>query len=363
MSKISLGNGKYCYSGPTCRLHSAAQASAAKSRLDHLISEYLYGKGGINQIMELAPKIEAAQLEYDMTLEGREKLQEEINKCDDDDDEKLVKLKERLRRAQKVAFEVEELEEAEAGRGTKTRELSDEYTYTVPTYKTETGTDNMFPSTFGSKFTGFRPVVEIAKDVRKDLKEAVKGNYLPSAYGYYVKTDSYTGGQSLTVRVTGVNEGEINTNDLKNRIRTIADAYNASARYPQFDYFNDTYLSRVEIESSREAQDRKQRAAASREAAKTKKTHNEYVKRFQQNRDKEIEKINLKPIPGRTLETGKVKNTDLWLVRRKLSSGEVKDYLFDFSKYDVKDDDAKAQYLVNRYMYKSKAFMNRNLLK
>ena len=53
--------------------------------------------------------------------------------------------------------------------------------------------------TEGSRYTGFRPVTEIAKDIRKDIKAAVANGTLPSDLKVSVRSRSYAGGQSLDI--------------------------------------------------------------------------------------------------------------------------------------------------------------------
>lgn len=49
----------------------------------------------------------------------------------------------------------------------------------------------------GSKYTGFRPVTEIAKDIRKDIKAAKAKGELPSDLKVSVRSRYYAGGQSI----------------------------------------------------------------------------------------------------------------------------------------------------------------------
>jgi hypothetical protein len=51
--------------------------------------------------------------------------------------------------------------------------------------------------TEGSKYTGFRPATEIAKDIRKDIKEAIRLHELPSDLKVSVRSNYYAGGQSI----------------------------------------------------------------------------------------------------------------------------------------------------------------------
>ena len=51
----------------------------------------------------------------------------------------------------------------------------------------------------GSKYTGFRPVTEIAKDIRKDIKDAMRLHELPSDLKVSVRSRYYAGGQSIDI--------------------------------------------------------------------------------------------------------------------------------------------------------------------
>jgi hypothetical protein len=53
--------------------------------------------------------------------------------------------------------------------------------------------------TEGSKYTGFRSVVDIAKDIRKDIKEAIRLHELPSDLKVSVRSRYYAGGQSIDI--------------------------------------------------------------------------------------------------------------------------------------------------------------------
>ena len=49
----------------------------------------------------------------------------------------------------------------------------------------------------GSKYSGIRSVVDISKDVRKDIKEAIRLHELPSDLKVSVRSNTYAGGQSI----------------------------------------------------------------------------------------------------------------------------------------------------------------------
>lgn len=119
--------------------------------------------------------------------------------------------------------------------------------------------------TTGGKYDGFRPITEIAVDVRKDLKEATLGNYLPKGLTYSVTTEKFSGGQALEVQIRGiVDEDRLDPKEtdrwgdpkdrpearlLTERVKEIVNAYNSSDIDIQSDYFNTMYYGRAEIET------------------------------------------------------------------------------------------------------------------
>jgi len=52
----------------------------------------------------------------------------------------------------------------------------------------------------GTKYTGYRNAVDIAKEIRKDIKQAIKDGSLPSDLKVSVRSSYYAGGQSIDVK-------------------------------------------------------------------------------------------------------------------------------------------------------------------
>lgn len=142
----------------------------------------------------------------------------------------------------------------------------------------------------GAKYDGFRDGAEIAKDIRKDLAEAQKANYLPASLAFSVKTDKFSGGQAIRVVVQNVADadrtlgsteldkhGDIDAlpefYELGKRVEAITDAYNRQDRNSGRDYSNVSYYSSVDVETDagrqfREAEAAKRKANAAARAAK-----------------------------------------------------------------------------------------------
>ena len=107
--------------------------------------------------------------------------------------------------------------------------------------------------TEGSKYAGFRSAVEIAKDIRRDIKEEVAAGRLPKDLKVSVKSRYYAGGQSIDIRWSSslathaIGEGytgrkTIIQSDLSMRVerklKDIANAYNYDNSDVHSDYFD-----------------------------------------------------------------------------------------------------------------------------
>jgi hypothetical protein len=155
-------------------------------------------------------------------------------------------------------------------------------TFTSPTQEvTESGNGpSVYTTVVGGKYTGYRDVADVAKDVRGDLKAAVKAGYLPDGLSFAVRTSKYAGGQSMTVDVRGMDDEDIydqdpiseepgrrysqSSRELRTRVAAIAGAYGRDTTDVQTDYCNVTYFAFVQVEDSEHAELR------ARESAQTK---------------------------------------------------------------------------------------------
>lgn len=153
-------------------------------------------------------------------------------------------------------------------------------TFTPPTGEaTETGGNGpvCYTTVVGGKYTGYRDVADVAKDVRGDLKVAVQAGYLPDGLTFRVTTSKYSGGQSMTVDVRGLPDEDIYDQDpvsgepglryslaareLRTRVSAIAGAYTRDTTDIQTDYFNVMYYSFVELEDEERADRRTKESA------------------------------------------------------------------------------------------------------
>jgi hypothetical protein len=137
-------------------------------------------------------------------------------------------------------------------------------------------TTNRYEVVYGSKYDKSLSRKEIAVRVRADIKEAVKAGELPTAK-YSVRIESYSGGGSINVTVTGLpfevlnEERSLADHDQPNvfcRINWMSDkamavdaaidailaAYNFDGSDIQSDYFHVNFYSHVRIETDEAAE-------------------------------------------------------------------------------------------------------------
>lgn len=145
-------------------------------------------------------------------------------------------------------------------------------TFTPPTGEvTQQGTSGpvVYTTVKGSKYTGWRDVASIAKDVRTDLKEAVAAGYLPDDVTFAVTCSKYAGGQSMQVDIRGMADADIyqndptsqfgqrysaTTNETRTRVEAIAGAYTRDTTDIQTDYFHVMYYAHVNVETEQGAE-------------------------------------------------------------------------------------------------------------
>lgn len=137
--------------------------------------------------------------------------------------------------------------------------------------------------TTGGNYKGWIDATEAAALVRKELKAAQEGNYLPSGLKFSVTRDKYSGGQSVRVTIQGLPDADrldpVETNqwgdpadrrevrELRRRVEGITNAWNDQDIDSQTDYFNVVYYGSVNIEDDRMREFR-EREAATRKARK-----------------------------------------------------------------------------------------------
>ena len=133
-----------------------------------------------------------------------------------------------------------------------------------PPYTQDLATDgSYYPDHVGSKYTGFRDVAEIAKDVRAEIKDATRVGYLPRGVKYSVTASRFAGGQSLRVVVQGLSDADIYTPEgqitgrnllnertalMRRRVQALASAYDRDRSDSMTDYSHNLYFAQVEVE-------------------------------------------------------------------------------------------------------------------
>jgi hypothetical protein len=135
----------------------------------------------------------------------------------------------------------------------------------------------------GGRYTGYRWYAEITKDIRADIKRAIKGLHLPADLDYSVSGESYSGGQSITIEIRGLLDSQVRTTntyvniygvtvteqpmtpaaiELERRLKALGEAYNYDNSNAMVDHFDTMYYLRVNFESERAREWRLKDAAA-----------------------------------------------------------------------------------------------------
>ncbi len=83
-TKVPVGNGKYCYTGPTCNMHGQHWKKAAEVKLQEA-TEKLKTAETYEEFTAIKSEINAAQAEYDKTAEGWTQVMSAAMKEDADD--------------------------------------------------------------------------------------------------------------------------------------------------------------------------------------------------------------------------------------------------------------------------------------
>lgn len=282
--RVKTADGKYCYSGPNCKWHSANGISAARRELRTAERELASAQTFDELVAAKNRQAEAIKV-YDTTSEGLAELEKQVTSATDEVDKKYLEA--RLEAAQIQAAQIEadaqkEWEAAEAGFATGSIALSDNHTYDAPTFKVVG--DDIYAPTVGSKYTGYRPSSEIAKNVRADLKEAQAKGYLPKHLTFSVTSDTYSGGQAVRVEIRGVTDdqqfsgenlggrfGDLTPEvvELRKRVDGIASAYNSQCIRGEIDYFQSMYYANISVESNHGRQWREKEAAVAKEKRAT----------------------------------------------------------------------------------------------
>jgi hypothetical protein len=107
----------------------------------------------------------------------------------------------------------------------------------------------------GSKWaSNYRPLKDIAADIRADVKAAKQAGDLPKDLKVSVRTDLYAGGGAIRVTLSGWSSDQVYDKDgdgyfdmtdaanrVRNQIEAIRGAYNRDASDAMVDYFDVTY--------------------------------------------------------------------------------------------------------------------------
>ncbi len=105
----------------------------------------------------------------------------------------------------------------------------------------------------GAKYADGRDVADVAKDIRADIRAAVKAGALP-ALQYSVKVARYAGGRSLTIRCEALSA--VQREHVRVALETLARAYHDQEWRPLEDYWRGNFFLNIEVSSPQTADDR-----------------------------------------------------------------------------------------------------------
>lgn len=277
-TRVNLGNGKYCYSGPNCKWHSATGTINAKKAIT-IAQQKVALSMNFDDMTEASDELRYAMEAYNSTPEGLAALELKLALTTDPLEEASLQI--RFDKAQALADEVN-AKEQEAWDKANVQpssdnpfQLAENHTYEEALYHEEN--PGMYSAVVGSKYESgkYLSSAELTKSIRNDLKEAQSKGYLPKALKFSVTKEDFSGGRSVSISIRGMDNKSIygkdiqtkaelnqhfqdsnsvsdsqskNTNEIMERVKGIADAYNNQSIHSEIDYFSTSYYSRVKIE-------------------------------------------------------------------------------------------------------------------
>lgn len=349
VTRIKTSDGKFCYSGPNCKWHSANGISAARRELRNAERD-LANANSFEELVAAKERQQEAIKVYDTTTEGLENLKTQVREASGEDKKYLeARLAEATAQAAVIEAEAQAEWEQAGDPVEQSIALSDNHTYKVPTF--EVVGDDIYAPTVGSKYTGYRPAAEIAKDVRNDLKEAQKAGYLPKHLTFSVTRDYYSGGQAVRVTVKGVEDSQQFSGEnlggrfgnltpeaveLRKRVDGIASAYNSSCIRGEIDYFNTMYYATVDVETDHDRNWRTKEAAVAKEKRAVSGLKKELITKYKGiNRDTFVKENNVSMANATKdgVKFGRVEGTSFVAFEfpSRMNPGQVNTQVFDFT--------------------------------
>ncbi len=356
VKRVAIGNGKYCYSGPNCRLHGVSQIANAKQALFVTESEYDNARNiaekdrtdfGQQVLSKATVARDEARKLYDATTEGQAKLREIINRFDPtiQPGEPLYYARRDFERRLADAENYATAYEAANGGERDWEEKPDENGLvginlaTSHTYEESETTEvnpGMYSARRGAKYSDkWMSVTEIKKNIASDIKDAIAANYLPANLHYSITTSKYSGGQSLTVEVQGVRDSARQIPDdvenrrwggytpeakeLDRRLQGIVDNYNSISSHPEIDYSNVRFYGHVSIEHESERDFRLKQAEVAKLKRSTAKVRTGLVSNLKKSmsfsKTFEAEGLKFQSSNKSGVEIARVPNSDLYVAR------------------------------------------------
>jgi len=366
-----------------CPYHGAKKVEEARNAM-LAATQKVAVSTTLDELREAKADLAMANESYDATNEGQRKLQVMISDADSIEAAALTK---RLQKAEAHAKEAEDknarsqkstkIPSAALAKANKNNELvplvfPKDHTYDAPTY--EVVGEDFYAPTVGSKFTKWRHVAEIAKDVRSDLKEAEKKGYLPQGLKYSVKIDTYSGGQSIRVEIHDAKEEDIydgvdpygrakrseNAKELEKRVGGIVGAYSSSVNRGEVDYVSSTYFSHTVIEDAHSRTYRLKEAAQAKAKREVKPYRDNFKASYSAEPEVALKSINFTHEKDGS-SVGRIGTTNLF-VHKTEYNGRTSVRAYDLSDAEFKEGAAPEDYIL-KYAGRNPSLERKNFLK
>jgi len=338
-TRILLSNGRYCYSGPNCRLHSTQGVNKAKADIVKTVQDYLYKNVSLEDLTKQAQAKAKAELVYDATLEGQQELEHQLSSLTPGTEEHS-RIDYRLTRAKIY----EETLEEEAKNSSDDAEQKTGLVDTLDMNKVTTNKfDEEYNQTVSDGYLGAPHVKgtkvisqdyslkETISSIRADFAKEKKNGNLPSNVKYSVRKDSP---QHITITIQGLSDkGQFKKTDLssessvdltpeakqlKARVDKIVTSYKEDSSNPGVDYFNANFYSTVVIENeqSRKFRLKEQETAKARAIANVQQK--DFVKNYGLKPEETLKRVIWMKDTG-VNTFGEIPGTKLIVVKNKMS--------------------------------------------
>ena len=257
-SRISIGNGHYCYSGPTCRLHGAQLSKEARRDIQKAVIKV---DAAVNtyDIIEAKYEMVQALIAYDATTDGQNALTAILQNIRDDKYAIRLPYIRRYRTAKAYVKTFERI--AKINKNT----TIDENGLVALVFDDNNSYNEKIIPNIKNGFKRF--IYEVAADISRDIKDAQEKDYLPKGIVCEVEGTDHLKDSQIKINVQNVRDDDIyeqsptesyqllqtaQAQELRRRIDVIVAPYNSDSHNSEIDYIPTYYHVNIETERDRE---------------------------------------------------------------------------------------------------------------